>query len=465
MRIAGTIVTLLAMCALSNAAAQTVPHQAIALGDKVSLVPGSLWNQEAIGPDGNTVIFSADDGDVVLDTGRHRQHADDVLQAMGGRPLLALVNSHWHLDHTTNNFVFLNSFPDAELIATGAIDGALQGFLARSRSTTSQRPPIDGDAAARRARFEWVIEHPQFLRAKTPLGQDAHRQWKGLSLEINVAPMAVTEADIWIHDPAARLVASGDLVTLPAPLMDTACPNGWELALARIDATSFDRLVPGHGRVLSHAEFSVYRKSFSRLLACTATGTAQSCAQAWAMDVAPLLQTADEATIAREWTEAYAKEFLVPGAPQAGRYCESPGAGTGIGEASLEKAAGIGSAADQVRASERAFARSMADRDFEAFGQFVAGDAIFFSGKAVLRGRDAVLKDWAKFFRAAPAPFSWEPDQVQVLDSGRLALSTGPVLGPDGKAIARFNSIWRLDDQGDWRIVFDKGQPPDRESK
>jgi len=44
-----------------------------------------------------------------------------------------------------------------------------------------------------------------------------------------------------------------------------------------------------------------------------------------------------------------------------------------------------------------------------------------------------------------------------VLDSGTLALSSGPVFDPDGKQIATFNSIWRLEAPGQWRIVFDKG--------
>jgi hypothetical protein len=32
----------------------------------------------------------------------------------------------------------------------------------------------------------------------------------------------------------------------------------------------------------------------------------------------------------------------------------------------------------------------------------------------------------------------------------------------DGKPIARFNSVWRQEAPGVWRVVFDKGQPADR---
>jgi ketosteroid isomerase-like protein/N-acetylglutamate synthase-like GNAT family acetyltransferase len=118
------------------------------------------------------------------------------------------------------------------------------------------------------------------------------------------------------------------------------------------------------------------------------------------------------------------------------------------------------SAHAQVWAAERAFARTMADRDLDTFGQFVAEDAVFFAGTTALRGQAKVIEAWAAFFKGPAAPFSWAPDQVEVLDSGTLALSTGPVRDPGGTVVARFNSIWRLEGSGRWRVVFDKGSPP-----
>jgi ketosteroid isomerase-like protein len=116
---------------------------------------------------------------------------------------------------------------------------------------------------------------------------------------------------------------------------------------------------------------------------------------------------------------------------------------------------------EQVYAAERAFAKTMADRDLDAFSTFVAEEAVFFGGNNVLRGRQNVKDGWARFFKGPAAPFSWEPDQVEVLDSGNLALSTGPVRDPSGKVIARFNSIWRQEAPGKWRVVFDKGSTAD----
>ena len=111
----------------------------------------------------------------------------------------------------------------------------------------------------------------------------------------------------------------------------------------------------------------------------------------------------------------------------------------------------------QVADTERAFAKTMADRDYAAFGKFIADDAIFFAGRRPIRGADEVKKAWKPFYAEAAAPFSWAPETVEVLASGNLALSTGPVKDTDGKVTATFTSIWRMDAAGNWKIIFDKG--------
>jgi len=115
--------------------------------------------------------------------------------------------------------------------------------------------------------------------------------------------------------------------------------------------------------------------------------------------------------------------------------------------------------AAQVRATEIAFAKSMADRDHAAFTAHLADEAVFF-GRGVLRGKTAVAEGWKRLYEGPKAPFSWEPEKVEVLASGTLGLSSGPVYDPDGKRVGTFNSIWRREADGQWRIVFDNGCPP-----
>jgi uncharacterized protein (TIGR02246 family) len=115
----------------------------------------------------------------------------------------------------------------------------------------------------------------------------------------------------------------------------------------------------------------------------------------------------------------------------------------------------------QVADTERAFAATMKARDHRAFAGFLAEEAVFFSGPgSVLRGREAVANAWRKFYDGPQAPFSWEPEEVEVVASGTLAYSGGPVYDASGRRIGRFNSIWRLEAPGRWRVVFDRGDQP-----
>lgn len=115
---------------------------------------------------------------------------------------------------------------------------------------------------------------------------------------------------------------------------------------------------------------------------------------------------------------------------------------------------------EEVRKMEHAFARTMADRNHGAFASFLAPDAVFMNGPRALRGAKEVAEGWKRFFESPAAPFSWEPEIVEVLDSGKLALSSGPVRNPAGRRVGTFNSVWRREKNGKWRIVLDNGCPP-----
>jgi ketosteroid isomerase-like protein len=113
--------------------------------------------------------------------------------------------------------------------------------------------------------------------------------------------------------------------------------------------------------------------------------------------------------------------------------------------------------AAEVESREIACSATFARRDFEAFVSFISPEAVFFAPNEPLRGRDAIGRAWQALFEGPSASFSWSPDLVQVLDSGALALTSGPVRDPSGAEVGRFSSIWLRGADGVWRVVFDKG--------
>jgi ketosteroid isomerase-like protein len=114
---------------------------------------------------------------------------------------------------------------------------------------------------------------------------------------------------------------------------------------------------------------------------------------------------------------------------------------------------------EQVRRTEAAFAKTMVDRDHAAFISFLADETVFL-GPTTLRGKAAVAEAWKRFYEGPKAPFAWGPERVEVLDSGTLGMTTGPVFDENGKRTGTFNSVWRREKDGQWRIIFDIGCPP-----
>jgi ketosteroid isomerase-like protein len=121
--------------------------------------------------------------------------------------------------------------------------------------------------------------------------------------------------------------------------------------------------------------------------------------------------------------------------------------------------------ADEVRCREIGFSKSVETQDAALFASFIDADARFVSG-TVTRGPVAVAEAWSVFFSEDGPTIKWRPQIVEVLEDGELALSRGPYRytakneeGIETDYWGTFNSIWRLQDDGSWKVVFDAGGP------
>jgi len=122
---------------------------------------------------------------------------------------------------------------------------------------------------------------------------------------------------------------------------------------------------------------------------------------------------------------------------------------------------------EQVRKAEVAFAASVAADDLQAFASFIADDAVFVGGSGPTVGREAIVEAWKGFFGPERAELSWEPELVELTADGTLALTRGPWTykgkGKDGQPVEQhgiFNSVWRRQEDGAWKVVFDAGCSP-----
>lgn len=298
---------------------------ATALAADVYLLPGRFV--PGVQPDGNTVVLAAPDGLVVVDSGRHAAHAQAIVEFArdAGQPVAVIVNTHWHLDHIGGNARLRQHYPQLQVHASAALAQARRGFLADYRGQLAAMIEQGGDAAALAPlRTEAaLIDDADRLAPDAVVDASGARSLAGRSFALHLETAAVTAGDLWLLEARSRILVAGDLVTLPVPFFDTACPARWSEALAGIAAAEFDTLVPGHGAPMRRDQFERYRRAYDGLLACTASSVAKTaCIDGWIADLGPLLAAAEH-DFSRRLLDYYIDQHLRAPPEHAQRYCRA----------------------------------------------------------------------------------------------------------------------------------------------
>jgi glyoxylase-like metal-dependent hydrolase (beta-lactamase superfamily II) len=272
------------------------------------------------GPDGNTVILRGSSGLIVIDTGRHPWHSDGILAFAKSRnqPIAAILNTHWHLDHSSGNRRVKAVYPQAKVYTTTAVDRAIGpgGFLTRNAAAARERKPdpkAPPTAQEETALFLATMDAADTLKADVPVERSGPMTLAGRPLAMHVTTDAVTDSDLWLYDEATRVAVIGDLVTLPAPFFETACPARWQSALDEVWATPFSLAVPGHGAPMSREAFDTYRNAFGNFRSCVGSDKEPAaCAEGWTKDVGSLLVSDGDRRQATDYA-AYYVGFLRKG--------------------------------------------------------------------------------------------------------------------------------------------------------
>lgn len=197
------------------------------------------------GPGGNVLVLNGSDGKIVVDTfvqGVWPQ-LKATIDGFGPQPISAVVNTHWHFDHSDNNGSFRAA--GARIIAH---ENTARRMAESHELLGMQVPPSPPDA------------RPTETFAETRVVEA-----NGERLELGYIPPAHTDTDISIRCVKHNILHAGDLFFNGMyPFIDagTGGSIGGMVAasdrlLKLVDART--RIVPGHGPLADRAALSRYR--------------------------------------------------------------------------------------------------------------------------------------------------------------------------------------------------------------
>jgi cyclase len=232
--------------------------------------------------DANALIVVNDEDVLVVDANDTPSSAKEVIAAirtLTARPVRFVVNTHWHDDHIMGNQTYRDAYPGVDFVAHESmreylptagvaarrqmLDGAtqfrdfLRGVL--EKNTSIRGGPLSGEEReSHRSDIgladRYIAESPGVpIVSPTVTIQDRLTLYRGRRvIEILHLGRGHTRGDVVVHLPVEGIVAAGDLVVWPVPLVgaDQSYVADWGGTLDKLVALHAKAIVPGHGPVL-----------------------------------------------------------------------------------------------------------------------------------------------------------------------------------------------------------------------
>jgi glyoxylase-like metal-dependent hydrolase (beta-lactamase superfamily II) len=214
-------------------------------------------------PQGNTTVIIGDRGVFVVDScllpSSARQDIAQIKQ-WTDKPVLFLLNTHWHFDHSNGNASYAAAWPNLQIIAHAHTQQEIAEFNPGAVARYPQRREIfkkildsgkdpDGKplSDADRRDYEKSLAGldgvlAEFKDLKVDLGKR--------EVQIKFLGRANTAGDSVVYLPKEKIVMTGDLLDHPVPYMFGGFPVDFPKTLRALRELDFTTIVPGHGDVL-----------------------------------------------------------------------------------------------------------------------------------------------------------------------------------------------------------------------
>jgi glyoxylase-like metal-dependent hydrolase (beta-lactamase superfamily II) len=243
----------------------------------------------------NGAVIMTDDGVIVVDS-HSKPSASRALytqiQQLTKKPVIKVINTHFHFDHTQGNESYAALNPKVEIIATeqtkvnmttpGAGLGGLPFVEAQIKAMPAEIDKLKTDIqkepdAARKANLESSLQQAesylQELKSmKLPLPTrtvttTTTLKENGREIQLHVLGRGHTNGDLYIYMPKEKVIATGDALIDWMPFLNDAFPEDWVQTLAAVEKLDFTAIIPGHGEVRPKSHASFFRGYLAELIA------------------------------------------------------------------------------------------------------------------------------------------------------------------------------------------------------
>jgi len=228
-----------------------------------------------VGFGGNSVAILTDQGVVMFDTSGTPASGQAILsevRKLTDKPVLYVINSHWHWDHWGGNQVFKATFPNVQFLSHEKNRGLMMNV-----AVAWNAPGLEKDlpdyvnslkqkvAAAEAAhvseadlakKWELLAADESFLQQKRSVAytfpnatfsESATLYLGGRVIKVLHA-VAITPGDTYLYLPKEHVLITGDILVNPIPFaVGGSYPQEWIATLQELNKLEIETIIPGHG--------------------------------------------------------------------------------------------------------------------------------------------------------------------------------------------------------------------------
>ena len=229
--------------------------------------------------EGNSVFVLTEQGVVVFDAGGSPLMGESIVakvRSLTEKPITHVIISHWHGDHMRGLQAIQSAYPNVAIFAhpysRDFIAATQERWLKRRVSMVPNIRKALGAALAADHDLKGRVLIPEekewLLKGRDVLDQLDRENNRttyvipnatfadrmvlylgGRELQFLHLGNSHTAGDVILWLPQERIVATGDIITAPIPLLPNPYTSDYAGVLQQIKALGFKTLVPGHGAI------------------------------------------------------------------------------------------------------------------------------------------------------------------------------------------------------------------------